>query len=368
MTLRADDVVVGVDTHKDEHAAVVLDGLGRRLVEQFVPATAEGFAHLLTVACGHVGPQGRLIAFGVEGTGSYGIGLARFLRRQGHRVHEVNRPPRKGERRLTGKSDLLDAEHAARQVLSGAQLATPKTADGDVESLRLLKIARDTAVKAQTAAMIALKATLVTAADDLRAQLEPLTDHQLIQACAALSSAADLSAPDAAMRHVLGSVARRWLQLHDEITLHGRHLKTLTRAAAPQLLELVGVGFDIAAEMLVTAGDNSDRVRSEAAFAKMCGACPIPAGSGRTNGRHRLYRGGNRQANAALYRAVIVRMRWHQPTIDYVTRRTAEGLSKREIIRCLKRYLAREVYRRLPASTAQPHPTPPADTATVRAA
>ncbi|HEX2297453.1 MAG TPA: transposase [Pseudonocardiaceae bacterium] len=106
--------------------------------------------------------------------------------------------------------------------------------------------------------------------------------------------------------------------------------------------------------MLVTAGDNTDRVRSEVAFAKMCGACPIPAGSGRTNGRHRLYRGGNRQANAALYRAVIVRMRWHQPTIDYVTRRTAEGLSKREIIRCLKRYLARDIYRRLPPLNSEP--------------
>jgi transposase len=216
--------------------------------------------------------------------------------------------------------------------------------------------------------MIALKATLVTATDELRAQLQPLTDYKLIQACAALDSAADLSAPDVAMRHVLGSLARRWLQLHDEVTLHSRHLKTLTTAAAPQLLELVGVGFDIAAEMLVTAGDNSDRVRSEAAFAKMCGACPIPAGSGRTNGWHRLYRGGNRQANAALYRAVIVRMRWHQPTIDYVTRRTTEGLSKREIIRCLKRYLAREIYRRLPAPAAQPHVAPPADAPTVRAA
>ncbi len=354
MTLRRDDVVVGVDTHKDEHAAVLLDGHGGTLTELVVPATTAGFAHLLAVATGHVGPQGRLIAFGVEGTGSYGIGLARFLRRHGHQVCEVNRPPRKGERRLTGKSDLLDAEHAARQVLSGAKLATPKTADGDVESLRLLKIARDTAVKARTAAMIALKATLVTAADDLRTQLEPLTDHQLIRACAALDSAANLGAPDAAMRHVLSSLARRWLQLHEEITLHSRHLKTLTKAAAPQLLELVGVGFDIAAEMLVTAGDNTDRVRSEAAFAKMCGACPIPAGSGRTNGRHRLYRGGNRQANAALYRAVIVRMRWHQPTIDYVTRRTAEGLSKREIIRCLKRYLAREIYRRLPPLNSEP--------------
>src|SRR3954453_21839823 len=362
MTLRRDDVVVGVDTHKDEHAAVVLDGLGGQIAELVVPATTGGFAHLLTVATGHVGPHGRVVGFGVEGTGSYGIGLARFLRRRGHQVHEVNRPPRKGERRLTGKSDLLDAEHAAREVLAGAKLATPKTADGSVESLRLLKIARDTAVKARSAAMIALKATLVTAADELRAQLEPLTDHKLIHACAALDSAPTLAAPDTAMRHVLGSLARRWLQLDDEITVHSRHLKTLTRAAAPQLLELVGIGFDIAAEMLVTAGDNTDRVRSEAAFAKMCGACPIPAGSGRTNGRHRLYRGGNRQANAALYRAVIVRMRWHQPTIDYVTRRTAEGVSKREIIRCLKRYLAREIYRRLPPTTSDAPPAPHADT------
>jgi transposase len=368
MTLRADDVVVGVDTHKDEHAAVLLDGHGGRLGELTLPATPAGYAQLLSLASNYVGPNGRLVAFGVEGTGSYGLGLARYLRRQGHQVREVHRPPRKGQRRRTGKSDLLDAEHAAREVLTGAELATPKTADGSVESLRLLKVARDTAVKARTATMIALKATLVTAADELRAELEALTDHKLIQACAALDSEETVAAPEAAMRHVLGSLARRWLQLHAEIALHSRHLTTLTTTAAPRLLELVGVGFDIAAELLVTAGDNTDRVRSEAAFAKMCGACPIPAGSGRTNGRHRLYRGGNRQANAALYRAVIVRMRWHQPTIDYVTRRTAEGLSKREIIRCLKRYLAREIYRRLPPPTGQPRPAPHTDRPQLRAA
>jgi transposase len=368
MTLRADDVVVGVDTHKDEHAAVLLDGHGGKLGELTLPATPAGYAQLLSLASNYVGPNGRLVAFGVEGTGSYGAGVARYLRRHGQRVHEVNRPPRKGERRLSGKSDLIDAEHAARQVLGGPHLAIPKTADGQVESLRLLKVARDTAVKARTAAMIALKATLVTADDELRARLEPLTDHRLITACAELGTAADLDAPDAAMRHVLSSMARRWLQLHEEITGHSRHLKRLTQAAAPQMLELVGVGFDIAAELLVTAGDNSDRVRSEAAFAKMCGACPIPAGSGRTNSRHRLYRGGNRQANAALYRAVIVRMRWHQPTVDYVTRRTAEGLSKREIIRCLKRYLAREIYRRLPPLDSNPTPATDVEPTDLRAA
>jgi transposase len=348
MQLRRDDVIVGVDTHKDEHVAVVLDGLGGRLGEKFIPATAAGFADLLTFCHDQVGVKGRLTGFGVEGTGSYGMGLARFLRRHGHTVHEVHRPPRKGERRMSGKSDTIDAEHAARQVLGGSIMAVPKTADGQIEALRLLKIARDTAVKAQTTAMITLKATLVTASDQLRAELEPLTDHKLILACAELVSAACLTDPDAAMRHVLGALARRWLRLHEEVKLHSAHLKAQTKAAAPQLVEAVGVGFDIAAEMLVTAGDNRTRIRSEAAFAKMCGACPIPAGSGKTNGRHRLNRGGNRQANAALYRAVIVRMRWHQPTIDYVTRRTKQGLSKREIIRCLKRFLAREIYHLLP--------------------
>jgi transposase len=272
-------------------------------------------------------------------------------------VQEVHRPPRRGERRLSGKSDTIDAEHAARQVLTGRRSPVPKTAAGAVEALRLIKIARDTAVKARTSAIITLKATLVTATDGLRGELEPMTDYQLIAACAALEpGATGLEDPDAAMRHVLRSLARRWLDLHEEIKTHSRHLKVQTKAAAPRLVEAVGVGLDIAAEMLVTAGDNGDRIRSESAFAKLCGASPIPAGSGKTNGRHRLNRGGNRQANAALYRAVIVRMRWHQPTIDYVARRTSEGLSKREIIRCLKRYLAREIFRLLPPPTDVPKP------------
>jgi transposase len=156
---------------------------------------------------------------------------------------------------------------------------------------------------------------------------------------------------------VLRSLARRWLELHEEIKLHSKHLKKLTKATAPELVAAFGIGPDIAAEMLVTAGDNTDRIHSEAALAKLCGACPIPASSGKTNGRHRLNRGGNRQANAALFRAVVVRMRWHPPTIAYVQRRTTEGLSKKEIIRCLKRYGAREIYRSLPRSTA-PTPAP----------
>lgn len=344
IALQPSDVVVGVDTHKDEHVAVALDGVGRRLGEILVEATAAGYAQLLTWA----DELGRTAAFGVEGTGSYGSGFTRFLRREGRKVIEVSRPPRRGERRLDGKSDPIDAEHAARAVLAGTATAIPKLADGVVEAIRLVKIARDTAVKVHSQAMITLKAVIVTSLDELRAELKPLPDFKLMTTCASFESTADLSDPAAAMRHVLGSLARRWLELHEEIKIHTRHLKSLTKAAAPELVAEFGIGFDIAAELLVTAGDNSDRVRSEAAFAKLCGACPIPASSGKSN-RHRLNRGGNRQANAALHRTVIVRMRWHAPTISYVERRTREGLTKREIIRCLKRFVARDVYKLLPA-------------------
>lgn len=344
IALGRDDVVVGVDTHKDEHVAVALDGLGGRLSDLAIAANPNGYAELLAWA----EELGVVAAFGVEGTGSYGIGLARFLRRHGQRVVEVSRPPRKGERRLSGKSDTIDAEHAAREALSGNATATPKLADGIVEAIRLVKITRNTAVKAHSQAMITLKATLVTATDDLRSDLEPLTDFKLIQACAALDASGDVTDPGVAMRYTLSVLARRWLELHEEIKVHSRHLKKLTKTAAPELVAAFGIGPDIAAEMLIAAGDNNDRIRSDAALAKLCGACPIPTGSGKTNGRHRLNRGGNRQANAALYRTIIVRMRWHPPTIAYVERRTAEGLSKKEIIRCLKRFVAREIYQLLP--------------------
>ncbi len=342
------DVIVGIDTHKDEHVAVALDGLGGRLGELTLAANPAGYDELIAWSAA----LGSVAIFGVEGTGSYGSGVARYLRRHALNVIEVSRPPRKGERRRSGKSDTIDAEHAAREVLAGKATATPKLADGIIEAIRLVKIARDTAVKAHTTALITLKAIIVTASDELRGQLEPLTNFKLVTACAALPSGGDIADPAAAMNHVLGSLARRWLELHDEIKIHSRHLKRLTRTAAPDLVAAFGIGPDIAAEMLVTAGDNTDRIRSDAALAKLCGACPIPAGSGKTNGRHRLNRGGNRQANAALYRAIIVRMRWHPPTIAYVERRTAEGLSKREIIRCLRRYLAREIFSLLPAPSS----------------
>ncbi len=348
IALKRTDVIVGVDTHKDQHVGVAIDGLGGRLGDALVvDATNVGYARLLAWALS----LGDVHAFGVEGCGSYGIGLARFLRRNGHAPIEVSRPPRAGERRRSGKSDAIDAEHAARCVLAGTGLVVPKLADGQVEAIRLVKIARDTAVKAHSTAIITLKAVLVTSVAELRAELEPLSDFKLITACAALDASGPMGDPATAMRHTLRSLAHRWLELHEEIKVHSGLMKALTRAAAPQMIASFGIGLDIAAQMLITAGDNDDRVRNEAAFAKLCGACPIPTGSGKTSGRHRLNRGGNRQANAALYRAVIVRMRWHAPTIAYVERRTAEGLSKKDIIRCLKRYLVREMYQLLPAVT-----------------
>ena len=337
----APGVIIGVDTHKHVHVAVAIDSRGIRLGDQSVVADLGGYRALIRWAETH----GRIEAFGIEGTGSYGAGLARAVRRAGYHAAEVNRGDRR-LRRAAGKSDTIDAEAAARSVLAGQSTAVPKTADGAVEMMRQLKVARDTAVKARTAAMITLKQVVVTASPGLRETLQDLPAHALLTRCAGLRPD-PLDTPIASAKHTLRALARRWISLADEIATHDRHLVRLTTETAPTLREGVGVGAGTAAEMLLIFGDNPDRIRSEAAFAKLCGACPIPASSGRTTGRHRLNRGGHRQANAALYRAVIVRMRFHQPTIDYVARRTADGRTKREIIRCLKRFLAREIYQRV---------------------
>ncbi len=336
-------IVVGVDTHKHLHVAVALDEIGGRLGELTISADQSGYRMLRQWAT-NLGEQ---VVFGVEGTGSYGAGLASYLRRHDHRLIEVNRPDRR-TRRLRGKTDAVDAENAARAVLNGSAAATPKRNDGVVEIIRQIKIAKDTSVSARTQAMVTLKTLIVTAPAELREQLEGLSKMALIDRCAALRPG-PLTSPLAAAKHALRELARRWQQLNAEAKNHERHLAELTQAAAPDLVAAFGIGADTAAEMLIVAGDNPERIRSEAAFAKLCGACPIPASSGRTT-RHRLNRGGHRQANAALYRTVIVRMRFHQPTIAYVARRTAEGKTKTEIIRCIKRFLAREIYQMIKAS------------------
>ena len=338
---QARKVIVGVDTHKHVHVAVAVDTWGIRLGDQSFVADSGGYQALITWAEAH----GPIEAFGIEGTGSYGAGLAGTVRQAGHRVVEVNRGDRR-TRRAAGKSDTVDAEVAARSVLAGQSTATPKTADGAVEMMRQLKVARDTAVKARTTAMITLKQIVVHAPPPLREALHALPDHGLLTRCAGLRPG-PLDTPTAAAKHTLRALARRWTALAEEIATHEQHLARLTTTTSPTLRAGFGVGPHTAAAMLILFGDNPDRIRSEAAFAKLCGACPIPASSGVTTGRHRLNRGGHRHANAALYRAVIVRMRYHQPTLDYVARRTADGRTRREIIRCLKRFLAREIYHRV---------------------
>ncbi|WP_262032413.1 IS110 family transposase [Microvirga sp. Mcv34] len=332
------EIIIGIDTHKEAHTAVAINGLGARLGAMTLLASSRGYQELESWAQS-LGP---VRAFGIEGTGSYGAGLARFLHERGHNVIEVNRPNRQ-IRHQHGKNDPLDAENAARAVLSGQARAAPKSGTSSVEMIRHLKVARDTAVKSRTQAMVTLKTIIVNAPTALRESLDGLTGKMtLIRHLAALRPGA-MTSPTASAKATLRALARRWLMLDAEIKSHDADLDALTTACAPILKEAHGMSTGTAAEMLILVGDNPERIRSEAAFAKLCGACPIPASSGKTS-RHRLNRGGHRQANAALYRVVIIRMRSHPPTLDYVRRRTAEGKGKMEIIRCLKRFVAREIF------------------------
>ena len=343
-------VVIGVDTHKYLHVAVALDDIGTVLEARSFGADRAGYEQLLDWAAS----LGGKLTFAIEGTGSYGAGLTSAVRRRDIGVIEVMRTDRR-DRRLRGKSDTLDAENAARAVLAGHASAIPKTADGTVEMIRTVKVAKDVAVKARTSAMITLKQVLVNAPPELREELEPLTKMVLIRRCAALRPG-PVTTITAAAKHTLRATARRWLDLDAEISSHEKLLATLTATAAPDLAAAFAVGPDTAAEMLIVAGDNPDRIHSEPAFARLCGVAPIPASSGMTT-RHRLNRGGHRHANAALYRVVIVRMQHHQPTQAYVARRTAEGKTKPEIIRCLKRLLARELWAAMrPLRTAHANP------------
>ena len=333
---RGAQVVIGVDTHQDEHVAVAIDG------QVFV--SANGVRRRLL---GIWGPRamvrslGEVSAFGVEGTGSYGLGFARYLTGRGYTVVEVNRPDR-SVRYRKGKSDPTDAESAARAVLAGVADATPKSGEGEVEMIRMLKSAKDSAVKARTQTVNQMKALVVTAPAQLRETLDGLTTAALAARCKSFRPGR-LKDPAAAAKYALRSLARRYRQLGKESRELQTELERLTRMASPDLVRIFGVGPDTAAALLIAAGSNPQRLRSEAAFASLCGVNPIPASSGKTN-RHRLNRGGDRQANSALYRIVVVRLSHDPRTRAYMLRRTGEGLSKSEIIRCLKRYVAREVF------------------------
>jgi transposase len=331
-------VTGGVDTHADVHVAAVLDELGRVLGTESFPTTTAGYRALLD----WMGHHGELVAVGVEGTGAYGAGLARFLTGAGVEVLEVNRPDR-ATRRRAGKSDPVDAEAAARAALAGVRVAAPKSHDGPVEAIRMLRLCRRSAVKARTQAANQIHAVILTAPDELRDRFRDRPVAKTVADMARLRPGTDLTDPLAAAKQALVRLARRWQHLNDEIGHLDRDLHDLVHATAPDLCALPGVGTDTAGALLVAAGDNPHRLHREASFAALAGVSPVPASSGRVT-RHRLNRGGDRTANNALWRIVTVRMSYDPTTRAYVERRTKEGRSKREIIRCLKRYVAREIH------------------------
>jgi transposase len=336
-------VVGGVDTHLEVHVAAAVDALGGLLGVRSFPTTPAGY-HALSSWLTSLGAVERV---GVEGTGTYGAGLARHLAVSGITVIEVDRPNRQ-ERRRNGKSDELDAIEAARAVLSGRARGYAKGGTGNVEGLRALLVAKRSArsIRIRTAGQ--LRHLVITAPDDLRVRLSGLTTQALIAEAAALRLRVNSDPVRHATKTAITSLARRVQTINAEIAAVDRQLETLVRATAPALLEIYGIGVDTAAILLVAAGDNRGRIRSEAAWAQLCGVAPIPAGSGKTNNRHRLNPGGNRQANHALWRIVLTRLGQGEPrTVAYMQRRLIEGRTKPEIIRSLKRYVAREIYQQL---------------------
>jgi transposase len=348
MTHSTPGVIGGFDCHTDTHTAAALDPLGRLLGTETFPVSRSGYRQALRWLTGF----GPVLAVGIESTGAYGAGLTRHLHSHQIRVVEINQPhPHTRARR--GKSDPIDAEAAARKVLSGEAGGVVKDTSGIVEAIRQLTVARDGAVKARVAALSQLFGLLVTAPAPLREQMAARkTLDGKATLCARLRpGSAHPTDPTAAAKQALRSVARRIKALDDEIAELDGQLKQLVTIAAPATLNQLGVGFRHAATLLVAAGENIDRFHTEAAFAHLCAAAPIPASSGRTD-RHRLNYAGNRQANRALHMIVIVRLRYCERTQAYMQRRLTEGRTKKEIIRCLKRYVARDLYRTLRADLA----------------
>ena len=337
----------GVDTHRDVHVAAVVDTAGRVLGSAPFIADTAGYEKLGDWLQSH----GSVVRVGVEGTGSYGAGLARHLTRAGVEVTEVNRPNRQ-LRRFRGKTDIVDAENAARAALCGQAAAQPKSGDGPVEAIRMLGVVRRLAIKARTQTINQLHALVVTAPEQVKHQLGGLSPKARVKVCAAFRPRPD-DTTIAYAKQALRILARRYQTLTTEITELDTQINRLCVRANPALLATPGIGADTAATLLITAGDNPHRLDSEASFAALCGASPVQASSGRTI-RHRLNRGGNRQANNALWRIAITRMSYDQTTIAYVQKRQTEGKTRRETIRCLKRHIARQIYHLL----TNPPPTP----------
>jgi len=318
----------GVDTHLDTHVAAALDSLGGLLGTASFEVTPAGYRALLDWLEGF----GELRKVGVEGTGSYGTGLARYLRSRGVEVIEVDRPNR-AERRRSGKSDPLDATEAARAALGGRAKGLAKSKDGAVEALRVLLVAKRSARQARVKAITQMRHLGITAPDELRERLHGLTAKALVSEASGMRPGRSVDVVTKATKTSLTSPAHRVQALDEEIAELETMIEHLVAETAPELLERFGIGPDTAASLLVAAGDNPERLRSEAAWAHLCGAAPIPASSGKTSGRHRLDNGGDRQANSALWRIVMVRIAHDPRTTAYFERRVKDGLSKRDAIR-----------------------------------
>ena len=334
----------GVDTHSLVHVAAVVDHNGGLLgVEEF-EVTRAGYDKLL----GWLRDHGQVIRVGVEGTGSYGADLARHLASNGVEVVEVDRPDRV-ERSRSGKSDPVDAVAAARAALSGRASGKPRGRNGNVEAIRVLCVAKRSARNHRISVLCQIRHLGFCAPDELRVQLKGLNPRQLIAKTVGLRPGTTNDAVMSMTKLTLRELGRRVQHLEAEIDRLESEIERLVKVTAPQLLEVYGCGPHAAALLLVAAGDNPDRLRSEAAWAHLCGTAPIPASSGKIT-RYRLNRGGDRQANHALYRIAMVRMRHDHRTQAYVERRSAEGRTTGEIVRCLKRYIAREIFNVLPRS------------------
>jgi len=344
--LMVSGVFGGVDTHADVHVAAALDLNGGLLGIESFAVNGAGYLRLeqwLTAF-------GPVVKVGVEGTGSYGADLTRHLHRSGIVVVEVDRPNRQ-KRRKRGKSDPIDAEAAARAALSGEAKTTPKRRDGTVEQMRVLMVARRSAHRQRNQTLNQLRQIVYCAPDEIRVRFKDRYKTGLVSEAAAMRPRKGGDPVVHTTYVVIRGLARRIRDLDDEIATIDTALEQLVVDTAPSLLKLYGVGPVTAATLLITAGDNPDRLSSEGSWAHLCGVSPLETGSGKTSGRHRLNHGGNRQANAALYRIVLTRMSSDPETHNYVRRRTVEGLSKREIMRCLKRYVARQTFKHLPRTT-----------------
>lgn len=335
------DHVIGVDTHVETHTAAIVDArTGAALGELTVPTTPEGYQELIEFAEEH----GALRAWAIEGTGGHGAGLARLLAAREEYVVELDRPER-AQRRHGAKSDRIDAVRAAREALARPVLGTPRAA-GDRQALSVLLAARRSAVEASTVAQRQLFSLVIAAPEILRAKLRGHSLPEQVRIAAKLRIHPSWDLETSTTAGVLRQLARRCQALQTEAADHEKAIGAIVKRWRPDLLDQLGIG-PIVAAVVLCAWSHPGRIHSEAAFAMLAGVAPIPANSGQTTTRYRLNRHGDRQLNRALHTIVMSRQRYHQPTKDYTARRTAQGKTPREIKRCLKRYIARDLYRLL---------------------